>query len=188
MKKRRKQFFRVSPYLYQLVILGTCGILLCTALTAFFLYTQSHCSILDFLVERGVLLLLPLCPLVVFLTVCIINSCEYFGKVLIDESRIVCYAPFRKALIFKYSEIREIGIDYAWLTVNKQYWIYIGSAKIPNNYCHKINRLPINQNYLRIQFSEDVFSALLQHLPVDLKKALYRSKTLEVTNDARGTH
>ncbi len=187
MKKKRNQRFAVSPYLFQLIILGMCGVLLCTGLTIYFLHTQSYCSVQDFLSKDWPSVIVVLCPLLVFLTVCICNSYEFFGKILIDDSQVICYAPFRKSLFFEYSEIREIGVDYAWLSVNKQYWIYLSSEKIDKKYWHKINRMPINQIHLRIQFSENVYNTLLQHLPNDLKKSLCRSKTEDVSDNVNSS-
>lgn len=188
MKKGRKQNYFISPYLCQLTILGMCGLLLCTVLIAFFLYEPSHYCIAEYIMESWRSLLLPLGSFVAYLLVCINNSYEYFGHILIADSEIICYAPFRKPLHYKYSEIQEIGIDYVWLSINKQFWIYVGIDKIANKYCHRINRLPINQSFLRIQFSEDVYNALLDQLPSDLKKKLYRSKTSEVSINIKGTH
>lgn len=150
MKKRGKRHFRVSPYLFQLIIFGIVGILLCSVLTIFFLFAQSDCSLYDFLTENLLSVGIVLCPLLVFFAVCINNSYEYFGYVEITDSNLICYAPFRKPLVFQYA------------------------------YCHRINRLPINQSFVRIQFSEEIFNALLKKLPNDLYKRLYRSKTTEI--------
>lgn len=188
MKNGGKQQYLISPYLCQLTILGMCGILLCTALIIFFLYDQGQYSVVEFLRERWLSLVLPLGSPVVYFLVCINNAYEYFGYVLITDSELICYAPFRKPLVYKYSEIQEIGIDYVWLSVSKQFWIYVGIDKMPNKYCHRINRLPINQSFVRVQFSENVFNALLKRLPHDLQKKLYRSKTMEVSINTKGTH
>lgn len=185
MKNGRKRRYLISPYLCQLTIFGMCGILLCTTLIVFFMYDQSQYSIVAFLRESWSSLVLPLGSLGVYLLVCIYNAYEYFGYILINDCELICYAPFRKPLSYKYSEIQEIGIDYVWLSVSKQFWIYIGTDKMPNKYCHRINRLPINQSYVRVQFSEDIFDDLLKQLPHNLQKRLYRSKTSEVSINSK---
>lgn len=180
MEKSRKQIYLISPYLCHLMIIGLAGMLLCVVLIVSFLYVQAPLGIVVFLREHWLSLMLSLGLLSVYLVVCIYNAYEYFGYIQITDSELICSAPFRKPLVYKYSEIQEIGIDYVWLSVSKQYWIYCGIDRIPYEYCHKINRLPINQSYIRIQFSEKVFAALLSKLPFDLQKRLFRSKTAEV--------
>lgn len=182
-RKGRKRCYFISPYLFQLTILGTCGILLCTGLTIYFLYDPSLYSFEEFLNVSWPLLI----PLLCYLLVCIINAYEYFGIVIFSGSELTCYAPFKKTLVFQYSAIQEVGIDYVWLSVNKQFWIYVGNDKISHKYCHRINRLPINQDFVRFQFSEDVFNALLERLPHNLQKELYKSRTT-VSMNSKGTH
>lgn len=180
MKNGRKQTYHISTYLYQLTILGMCGILLCTALIVFFLYDCKQQTIFEYLKDNWLSLLLPLVPLIVYVLVCLNNVYEYFGYVEITDSNLICYAPFSKPLVFNYSDITDIGIDYVWLSVHKQFWIYVGIKKVPDEYCHRINRLPINHSYVRIQFSEEVFAALLNKLPDKLRKRLQRSKTTDI--------
>ena len=180
MSKKGTPCFAVYPYLHQLIIFAMCAILLCTALCIYFLYTPGYSSAEEFLSEAWFSVVIVLCPLFIFFAVCIYNSYEYLGKILIDDSQIICYAPFKKTLFFKYSEIRDIGFDYAWLSGNRQYWIYLCIEKIPSKCWHRINRLPIGQKYLRFQFSEDVFHSLLAHLPDNLMKSLSRSKPKDI--------
>lgn len=182
-KRNKRRLYLICPYLFQLTLFGTCGILVCTTLIICFLFDPSLCSFVEFLGEKWLSLVLPLGCLAIYLLVCVNNAYEYFGFVIISDSELTCCAPFKKPLIYKYSNIQEIGIDYAWLSVNKQFWIYFGNDKIPHKYCHRINRLPINQSFARIQFSEDVFDALLERLPHDLQRKLYRSKTGDILRE-----
>ena len=181
MRKKGKTTFAVYPHLHDLIIFAMCGVILCTALCIYFLYESGSDSVDVLFIENWPSLIIVLCPAAVFFAVCIHNGYEYLGKIYIDDSQIICRAPLKKPLYFKYSEIREIGCDYAWLSGERQYWIYLCIDKLPNKYIHKINRMPIGQNQLRIQFSEDVFHTLLAHLPNDLMKSLYRSRPSNVS-------
>jgi len=166
---RTNRYFLLSPYLFFLTCFGSIGIVLCTCLScSFILGTGSN----------PVSLLLPALPVIVFLTVGICNAHEFWGIVRISDCELTVIAPFRKPIVFLYEDIVDIGIDYGTLMVRDQFWIYIGKSTVPAQFCHRINRLPVNFEYIRIQYSPRTFSALREKLPKNTKKRLENSQTI----------
>ena len=182
MKRKQKSWHLISPYVLLLTLFGLGGLLLCACLTVSFLYEQCQYNLMSLLSEYWLVLVMLLSILVVYLLICFHKAYEYWGYITIDDSKLICHAPFRKPLAYWYSEIQEIGIDYGWLSVNKQFWIYLGTERFPIQYCHRIHHLPISSSFVRIQFSEPVFNALLEQLPRELQKKLRRSKTADVSS------
>lgn len=166
---RKKQCFLLSPYLFSLTCFGLVGVVLCTCLSCYFILETG---------SNPVSLLLPALPVIVFLTVGICNAHEFWGIVRIADCELTVMAPFRKPFSFLYEDIADIGIDYGSLIVRDQFWIYIGKSTVPTQYCHRINRLPVNSEYIRIQYSPKVFSILCQKLPKNAKKRLENSQTI----------
>ena len=164
-----KQYFLLSPYLFSLISFGLAGLCLLTFLSCCFVIKSGS--------DLRILIIVFL-PVLVFLFVSIINAHEFWGVVCITEEKITVMAPFRKPLRFYYEDIADIGIDSCFLSVHDQFWIYVGKSIVPAQYCHNINRLPINSDYLRIQYSPKSFACLCQMLPSKLKKRLENSQTI----------
>ena len=178
--KKIRKFYFINPYLFSLLSFSIILVVLVTSYVISICFDVEPGNFMGFLEDQWDILLCILAGPVAIFIVCIVKSYEFWGYVSITETGVTCYAPFKKKLIFDYSEINDIGIDYCWLSVNKQFFIYLSKQKIDSKYWHKINTLPISQNALRIQFTKDVFDSLLEQLPDKLRKTLYRSKTNEL--------
>lgn len=166
---RKNQIFLLSPYLFSLTCFGLVGIVLCTCLSCYFILETD---------SNPVSLLLPALPVIVYLAVGIYNAHEFWGIVRITDCELTVMAPFRKPITFLYEDIVDIGIDYGTLIVRDQFWIYIGKSTVPTQFCHKINRIPVNSEYIRIQYSPKTLSALCEKLPKNAKKRLENSQTI----------
>lgn len=168
MNKRKK--FLVSSYLYSLSVLGFVGLILCIFLTVYFLAISCNEHISVFFKSYSVVFIFLGCLVAVYLLVCAKNAYEFWGAVEVTEEELILSAPLKRSLRFRYADIVDIGMDYGWVTVNRQYWIYVGKKQIPHTYCHRINRLPINQEFIRFQFSEDVFWQSIRVYPRGTKR------------------
>ena len=163
-----KRYFLLSPYLFSLIFFGLIGVLALSILSCYFIYETGSDLRSIFLV---------ILPVTVYLVVGVINAHEFWGIVCITDQKLTVMAPFRAPIIFLYADIVDIGIDYGHLSVHDQFWIYIGKSTVPAQYCHKINRLPINNEFIRVQYSPQVFSTLCKKLPKSTKKRLENSQT-----------
>jgi len=92
------------------------------------------------------------------------NGFEYFGKLEITSDSLIFTAIFHPRIVFKYDEIRDLGIDYGHLPQGKQYWIYFSASRLDYKYCHRINRVPFSADCMRIEYRSDVYSALLNEI------------------------
>lgn len=162
-------YFFLSPYLFSLTCFGLIGILALAAISCYFICaTGSDLRSIIFV----------MLPVIVYLAVGVRNAHEFWGIVCVTDQKLIVMAPFRKPISFPYEDIADIGIDYGTLIVRDQFWIYIGKSTVPPQYCHRINRLPVNGEYIRIQYSSRVFSALRNKLPNRMKKRLENSQTI----------
>lgn len=124
------------------------------------------------------------CVFLAFLYACLLgvfffNAYEYCGTVEIREDCLVFKAPFHASIVFCYSEIRDLGIDYGVLSHGKQFWIYFSKEPIDKKYCHRINRLPFSATAMRIQYSSETFDYLVQEIPSkEIVKKLQRAHSI----------
>lgn len=176
----QKRRFLVSPYMFILTTLF--GLLMVGA------HIAIGCMIVPIIMKMslGVLfnsgwLLVIVLLVVIFLSFLIayyLHSYEYFGVLIIQNTSIILLAPLRKTIEIKYSEIRDLGIDYSVLSNTKQFWIFLSKENISSKYLHQIARCPISSNCIRIQYSKRVYNALLEVLPCDFKKSLCRCSSV----------
>lgn len=107
------------------------------------------------------------------------NGYEYFGIMEVLPDRLVFRAPMRKARVFCYTEIADIGIDYGVISGIRHFYIFIGKVKISPNFTHRITRLRFSNETMRIQYRRKVFDALLEVLPQEaLGKKLSKNESV----------
>lgn len=105
----------------------------------------------------------------------ILTSDQMFARVEICDDGIIFRALFRRTRRMAYAQMNVIGIDFAPLTGSRQFWIYFSKIEIPYKYFHKINNLPINNDTLRVQYSDKIYNALLYAMPPEQAKLLNRA-------------
>lgn len=178
---RRNPLFFISPYVFSLSVIGLIGISFCTLGSFYFLIRQCASGEDGFLLsvqENWLSFVVISLPFFVYWIVIFLNAYEFLGYLRICDTEIAFCAPFRKTYRLDYEAIKDIGIDYGCLTVNRQFWIYFGKKRIPSQYVHRINRLPMNQDFMRIQYTPNVLNALCNSLSCQLSKQLQNSKSI----------
>jgi len=103
---------------------------------------------------------------------------EVFGTVEIIDGGIIFRAPFCKKRVFLYEDMVEFGIDYGWLSVSRQFWIYFAKKPIDPKYRNRINRLKFTKDYMRFQYSKKMYDLVYAAAPKDIKKKWERKQAL----------
>lgn len=100
-------------------------------------------------------------------------SCSRY--IVLENDRLLCKALFRKTIVLEYSKC-NVGIDYSYNSSTVFWWIYfcIGplpkyNPKIPVN---RVNAIKYSDSFVRIMYSDEVYSALLEVLPKKQRTAL----------------
>ena len=168
---RKNKLFLVSPYVFFLSIVA--GVIV-SALTIWLLGDQiasagGAAAYFGDEYWRSIFFLMVICPVIMWITY-IVDGYQFLGTWRITEEALVFYAPLRKPRVFRYEEIVDMGIDFGYLSLDRQFWIYFGREKLPRKYANRINRLPMSKKYMRVQYSEKVFNALLQNVPSHMRK------------------
>ena len=102
-----------------------------------------------------------------------IISCSRY--IVLENDRLLCKALFRKTIVLEYSKC-NVGIDYSYNSSAVFWWIYfcIGpmpkyNPKIPVN---RVNAIKYSDSFVKIMYSDEVYSALLEVLPKKQRTAL----------------
>lgn len=103
-----------------------------------------------------------------------IQSYSIWGRVRFFSDSFLLSAPLRRKILFFYSDIRHIVIDYSLESRKKVVWVVLSKTPIDSRYIHKINRMPLNSNQVRLLYSPELDSALKRHLPKQTLKQYSR--------------
>lgn len=114
----------------------------------------------------------------VILTVYFVGRFEFFGTVEIVENGFIFRAPLCKKRVFLYEDLMEFGIDYGWLSVSRQFWIYFAKKPIDPKYRNRINRLKFTKDYMRFQYSKEMYERVYAAAPKEFKKKWERQQAL----------
>ncbi len=173
-RKPSNRVYLVWPYLFALICFGFFGMLLCVGMPL----GDLLCAVASGQLTKNdvQITLVASIPFLLYLGVCIGKGYEFLGYIKVSDTCVACCAPLRKAITIPFSEVQDIGVDYAIVSGQYVYWLYISRQRIPAQYCHKINTLPINSTYIRFILTENVYSVLSGVLPGDLRKRLSVSK------------
>lgn len=156
--KRGKKYV-ISPYNFSLACVFLTLLMIIEGILVYFTLTSPK--------ESGMMNAFYFCTACVLflLTVLLHNGYEFFGVMEILSDRLVFRAPMRKAIVFCFEEIADIGIDYGVISGMRHFYIFIGKSKISHNFTHRITRLRFSDEAMRIQYRRIIFDALLQVLP-----------------------
>lgn len=175
----RQNCFRISPYIHTLSIIGLVGFLLCICFTIYFQSAKFWDKGLYYVLHEyweTFLYMLILC--VGYIVATAFDSFSFWGKVRFNNTQVVATAPMRKRIKMLYNEIQYIGIDFGVINNSRQFWIYISKTPIEPRFFRKIHKLPINQNTIRLEYSEKAYNALLSELPLHLRKQLEKGQSI----------
>ena len=103
---------------------------------------------------------------------------EVFGTVEIIENGFIFRAPFCKKRVFLYEDLVEFGIDYGWLSVSRQFWFYFAKKPIDPKYRNRINRLKFTKDYMRFQYSKEMYERVYAAAPKEAKRRWERQQAL----------
>lgn len=102
-----------------------------------------------------------------------IISCSRY--IILENDRLLCKALFRKSIVLEYSKC-NVGIDYSYNSSSVFWWIYFSigplpkyNPKIPVN---RVNAIKYSDSFVRIMYSDELYSALLEVLPKKQRTAL----------------
>lgn len=101
--------------------------------------------------------------------------------------RIIWFAsvPFVKVVL--YYDRCIVGMDYATTTGTTRWWIYLSYGPLPKykgkSPANRINSLRTKPGFVRIQFYEEVYEALLQVLPKHQKVCLQSAYNLHCRDE-----
>ena len=80
-----------------------------------------------------------------------------------------------------------VGMDYATTTGTTRWWIYLSYGPLPKykgkSPANRINSLRTKPGFVRIQFYEEVYEALLQVLPKHQKVCLQSAYNLHCRDE-----
>ena len=174
--------YRMSPYLFSLSCVFWGLILFTWCLLVKFCVDGTRGMALAETAQTGIFqgVLLISALMLVLIVVFLRNGYEYFGTIEICADRVVFRTLLQKPRIFYYSDIKEIGIDYGTLQFDqKQFWIYFTKDPMDRKYTHNILRLPFSSESMRVQYSRELFDALLVAIPDGyIRKQLSRSHSV----------
>ena len=169
-----KKTLLVSPYLFTLLLAFL--MLISGGGVYLFISLLPVITDLQILLNGGGLAVvaLLLSAYAAIIIVCVVHSYEYFGTVILYDNYLELKAPFRKTIRINYGQIVDVGIDYVWLSISKQFWIYISTIAVQPLYVHRINRVPYSSTTIRIQYRPSAYKVLLKTMPQKLNKKLDR--------------
>ena len=162
--KKPKYHFCVPLAITLPIIFGGC--MLGSLYTAVFCYlsgSSDACPIFIFLSALSLVMVLILLP-------------HCMRRVAIMSDCIICKGVFPGDCFTMYYDRCQIGMDYHKQDGRRIWWIYICEGILPkystNNSANRINSVPISPGFIRIMYSDIVFSELLEALPKNQKTAL----------------
>jgi len=163
---KRDNIFLISPYLFSLACMLSAVMILGFGICfSFFKSSTQGLSLTASLQSADAFG----CALILFM-MCIVwgamirSGYEFFGTMAIGDNSLIFNAPFRRQVVFLYSDLVDVGIDYGFISKTRQFWIYFSCEAISSQYCHKITRLPFNKTYMRIQYRDNVYHSLQKHM------------------------
>lgn len=169
---------RVSPYTYALGVVGSIMLLGVCGLCFYLLNQWAEREMW----ERAVFAVCMLSPMVIYFVVFVIEAYLFWGKYRLEQDAVVLRAFLRKEIRMAYADIRYIGSGYIVVNGGYQFWIYISKQPVDTS-CLKgrVNKLPISEETIRIQYRPEVVKELMDVLPPDLREKLEESeKTIQM--------
>jgi hypothetical protein len=103
-----------------------------------------------------------------------IQSYNIWGRVRFFSDFFRLSAPLRRKILFFYSDIHHIVIDYSLESGEKLVWVVLSKTPIESRYTHKVNRMPLNSNQVRLLYSPELDAVLKRRLPQQALKQYSR--------------
>ena len=100
---------------------------------------------------------------------------KLFASLEIKEDGVTWRCPTRKTRMIPNENIRYIGVEFE-NSYNKQDYpfIYISSSTYPTEFAHKIDRLPVTNDFLKFWYTPELGTYLLTHFPSEKTEILSR--------------
>lgn len=167
-QKPKKHRFLVYPYLLTMLVI------LMAVMIAFGVIMLTSIRIVG---DRRFVIAWVMGLELLFFGTIICNSREWLGWYTITAESVTLHAPFRRALILHYTDVRYVGVGRNWLSVNYAYWLYLSCTPVPVEQLQDMRKFRLTKQGLRIAYSRKVFDTLLSCLPPEQARQLERSKS-----------
>lgn len=104
----------------------------------------------------------------------------------IYPDHIECKALFCKTIIIEYDKCK-VGMDYSYVHGGRLWWIYLCYGYYPKykvgNDSNRINSLRCTDDFIRIQYYDEVYEALIEALPTKKRKLLQTLRSSNIDED-----
>ncbi len=164
--------FKATPYTFTLSIL----LVISFPATYMCMLMATHESLTSFLLISGarqITLFLVALYLILLATLFAMRY-QWAATAEICTDKMVFRAFFTRRILY-YRDIRYVGIDFGLLSGKKQFWIYFSTDPIPHTYYHNILKAAPSKTYMRVQYSREVYSLLVENTPAEISKQLRKS-------------
>lgn len=94
---------------------------------------------------------------------------QLFGRMIIQDDRLVFKAFFRRSRELTFSQIKHIGIGTA---IDGRKWIYFSEVPIPPEKEHNFYKVKMSKQTMYIWYTEEAVKSLKYYLPKNLGRAL----------------
>lgn len=100
---------------------------------------------------------------------------KLFAFLVVKEDEIIWKCPTKKSKSILNGNIRFIGVELENAYIGLEYpFIYISSSPYPREYAHKIDKLPVTNDFLKFWYSPELATYLLSHFPGEKTGSLGR--------------
>lgn len=104
----------------------------------------------------------------------------------IYPDHIECKALFCKTFVIEYDKCK-VGMDYSYIHGGRLWWIYLCYGNYPKyrvgNQYNRINSLRCTDDFIRIQYYDEVYEALIETLPAKKRKLLQTLRNSNIDED-----
>lgn len=179
-KLKSSKVIYINPYARSLAILLICLCLFMMSLMTGWVVNAILEDGMNYAIEYGYVfgLIFEFGLIVILLCILFINGYEYFGKVRITDRGFVFNAIFHRQRVFAYEEIKQIEIDYGWLSDRRQFWIIVSKTPVDIKYLHRATKIKFSKSTMKIAYSPEVYDILCRKIEdARLSKQLFRAHT-----------
>lgn len=168
-----KNVYYVSPYMCIMISIGLIGITavtitLSTAYAKQFIPKDIPINLL-WKNEAFQIIVFFIGLLILIYIGTIKEAFQLYGKMIIQDDRLVFKALFRRSRTLYFNEIKHIGIGSA---PNGLKWIYFSKVPIPPKELRNFYRVNMSKQTMYLPYREEVAKSLKHYLPKELSRAL----------------
>ena len=100
---------------------------------------------------------------------------KLFASLVVKEDEIIWKCPTKKSKSILNGNIRFIGVESENAFNGLEYpFIFISSSPYPREFAHKIDKLPVTNDFLKFWYTPELATYLLSHFPGEKTGSLSR--------------